>query len=132
MTRGGDGGGVGGGVGGGDGGMLREVCKHKSVQEIVQCEIDGRVIAASKKWFPKLSAKYPKKIEGVEEIEGGDSEKSEKEDDPRITVRVADAFQYVQTAPEGHFDVPFSLLLMRSNNFEIAPMSLCLVHPIRS
>ena len=33
-------------VGGGDGGILREVCKHNCVEEIVQCEIDEGVIEA--------------------------------------------------------------------------------------
>ena len=30
-------------VGGGDGGVLREVCRHSSVQKIVMCEIDSQV-----------------------------------------------------------------------------------------
>lgn len=30
-------------IGGGDGGVLREVLKHPSVEEAVQCEIDGQV-----------------------------------------------------------------------------------------
>jgi spermidine synthase len=30
-------------IGGGDGGVLREVVKHSSVEEIVMCEIDAQV-----------------------------------------------------------------------------------------
>ena len=41
-------------VGGGDGGVLREVCKHKDVQEVVMCEIDAGVVEASKEFFPKV------------------------------------------------------------------------------
>lgn len=31
-------------VGGGDGGVLREVCRHRSVKRVVMCEIDEGVI----------------------------------------------------------------------------------------
>lgn len=27
-------------IGGGDGGVLREVCKHDSIEEIILCDID--------------------------------------------------------------------------------------------
>jgi len=38
-------------IGGGDGGVLREVCKHRSVKNIVMCEIDPSVVEISKKYF---------------------------------------------------------------------------------
>lgn len=38
-------------VGGGDGGVLREVVKHSSVEEIHMCEIDEHVISVSKDVF---------------------------------------------------------------------------------
>ena len=48
-------------VGGGDGGILREVCKHNCVEEIVQCEIDEGVIEASKRFFPTISNSFQDK-----------------------------------------------------------------------
>jgi len=45
-------------IGGGDGGVLREVAKHKCVEEIVICEIDEMVLEVSKKWLPKMAAGY--------------------------------------------------------------------------
>ena len=41
-------------VGGGDGGTAREVLKHEGINRIQQVEIDGEVIAISKKYFPSL------------------------------------------------------------------------------
>ncbi|OPY57025.1 MAG: Spermidine synthase [Pelotomaculum sp. PtaU1.Bin035] len=42
-------------IGGGDGGAVREIVKHRSVEEVVHCEIDGAVIEASKKYLPEIS-----------------------------------------------------------------------------
>jgi NAD kinase len=40
-------------IGGGDGGVLREVARHKSVDQIDICEIDKMVIDVSSVcWFP--------------------------------------------------------------------------------
>jgi spermidine synthase len=43
-------------IGGGDGGVLREVAKHKSVEEIHMCEIDKQVVAVSKQFFSNTLA----------------------------------------------------------------------------
>lgn len=43
-------------IGGGDGGTVREVAKHKEVEEIHMCEIDRMVVDASKKYFPQVSS----------------------------------------------------------------------------
>lgn len=43
-------------IGGGDGGILREVLKHKSVEEIDFVEIDSSIIDLAKKYFPKVNA----------------------------------------------------------------------------
>lgn len=43
-------------VGGGDGGVIREVCKHPSVEQAVLCEIDPQVIEASRQFFPQISS----------------------------------------------------------------------------
>lgn len=42
-------------IGGGDGGMLREVCRHASVERITMVEIDHAVVDMCKKYLPKHS-----------------------------------------------------------------------------
>lgn len=62
-------------IGGGDGGTVREVLKHKSVKSVVMCEIDGMVIEASKKFLPTIACKL---------------------DDPKVTVYVEDAIEFIK------------------------------------
>jgi len=45
-------------IGGGDGGVLREVCKHSTVEVIEQVEIDKMVPEVSKKYFPTMSTHF--------------------------------------------------------------------------
>lgn len=45
-------------VGGGDGGVLRELSRHASLEEIHIAEIDGMVIDVSKKYFPQMAVGY--------------------------------------------------------------------------
>lgn len=49
-------------IGGGDGGVLREVVKHSSVEEIILCDIDEAVPRVSAKFLPKMASglKHPK------------------------------------------------------------------------
>lgn len=42
-------------IGGGDGGILREVCKHQSVESITMVEIDNAVVEMSREYLPKHS-----------------------------------------------------------------------------
>lgn len=42
-------------IGGGDGGTVREILKHKEVEEVILCEIDEMVINASKRFFPQVA-----------------------------------------------------------------------------
>ncbi|CCA77802.1 probable chimeric spermidine synthase/saccharopine reductase [Serendipita indica DSM 11827] len=42
-------------IGGGDGGVVREVLRHESVQEVVLCDIDEAVIRVSKQYLPHMS-----------------------------------------------------------------------------
>lgn len=42
-------------IGGGDGGAIREVVKHPKVKKATLVEIDGGVIAASKKYLPEIA-----------------------------------------------------------------------------
>lgn len=53
-------------VGGGDGGVIKEVCKYPSIEEIVMCEIDEDVVSISKKYFPQFATAF--KDERVELI----------------------------------------------------------------
>lgn len=45
-------------VGGGDGGVLRELSRHASLEEIHIAEIDGMVIDVAKKYFPQMAVGY--------------------------------------------------------------------------
>jgi spermidine synthase len=66
-------------IGGGDGGVLRELCKHPTLERIDMAEIDQGVIDACRKHLPSVS--------------GGAF------DDPRVHVHVTDAFQFVKDTP---------------------------------
>lgn len=70
-------------IGGGDGGVIREVARHKGVEEIVECEIDEGVIKAAKKYLPSLAKGY---------------------DDPRVVVKVMDGAKFLEENQEA-FDV---------------------------
>jgi len=74
-------------IGGGDGGILREVCRHHTVKQITQVEIDPAVIELSKTWFPGHS-------------DGAC-------DDPRAHIVIGDGFDFVQTTQD-RFDVIIS------------------------
>jgi spermidine synthase len=71
-------------VGGGDGGVLRELSRHKSLEEIHIAEIDGMVIDVSKKYFPQMAVGFS---------------------DPRVSVNVCDGIKFVQEAAEGTYDI---------------------------
>jgi len=63
-------------IGGGDGGILREIAKHKTVEEITICEIDKMVIDVSKKYLPELAKGF---------------------DDPRVTTFIGDGCAYMKS-----------------------------------
>lgn len=74
-------------VGGGDGGMLREVLRHASVEQVVQVEIDDSVVEMSKRYLPQHS-------QGAF-------------DDPRFKLVIDDGLNYLKTCQE-KFDVIIS------------------------
>lgn len=74
-------------VGGGDGAMLREVIKHREVEQVTQVEIDREVIETSKRYLPDHS-------QGAFE-------------DPRVQIIIDDGFDFVRNAQE-RFDVIIS------------------------
>jgi len=59
-------------IGGGDGGVLREVARHPSVEEIHMCEIDKLVIEASKKYLPGLSSAFDDKRLKLQVMDGAE------------------------------------------------------------
>ncbi|KAG2113397.1 Saccharopine dehydrogenase-domain-containing protein [Suillus discolor] len=70
-------------IGGGDGGVVREVLKHDTVEEVVLCDIDEAVIRVSKKYLPHMSALL---------------------DSPRVKVFVGDGFKFL-AENEATYDV---------------------------
>jgi len=70
-------------IGGGDGGTVREVLKHDTVERVVLCEIDGKVIDACKKYMPQLARKL---------------------DDPRVEMQVRDGVEYI-ASQKAQFDI---------------------------
>ena len=74
-------------IGGGDGGMLREVCKHGTVEHITQVEIDQQVVDMCKEYLPNHSA-------GAYE-------------DPRVNIVIDDGANFVRDC-EDRFDVIIS------------------------
>ncbi|KAK7389046.1 hypothetical protein VNO78_23878 [Psophocarpus tetragonolobus] len=71
-------------VGGGDGGILREISRHSSVEHIDICEIDKMVIDVYKKFFPDIAVGY---------------------EDPRVQVHISDGIAFINSVPEGTYDV---------------------------
>lgn len=69
-------------IGGGDGGAIREILKHPGVQEAHLVEIDQKVVDASRRYLPEISA-------GL--------------DDPRAFVHFTDGIEWVRQARD--FDV---------------------------
>ena len=70
-------------IGGGDGGTVREVLKHKTVERVVLCEIDGMVIDACKKFLPTISCEL---------------------DNPKVEILVQDAIEYIKDK-KNEFDI---------------------------
>ena len=72
-------------VGGGDGGILREVCRHDCVEEIVMVEIDEMVIQVCQTYFAATTAVTFQ--------------------DPRLTIVHADAASYLENHQPNYFDI---------------------------
>lgn len=70
-------------IGGGDGGVLREAVRHPLVKEAILVEIDGRVIEASREFFPQLSCAF---------------------ENPKARVIVEDGVEYI-AQHRGEFDI---------------------------
>ncbi len=71
-------------IGGGDGGTIREVLRHKGVEEVVMVEIDENVVNASKEFMPKLSCQF---------------------DNEKLNLIIGDGIKYVAEAADESFDL---------------------------
>lgn len=74
-------------VGGGDGGVIREICRHKTIEHIDIVEIDKGVIDACLEAMPFIS--------------------NGAFDDPRVHLHVGDAFAFVREASQ-----PYDLIVV--------------------
>ncbi|MGM3162774.1 polyamine aminopropyltransferase [Dickeya undicola] len=74
-------------IGGGDGGMLREVCRHRNLEQITMVEIDAGVVAFCRQYLPNHSA-------GAY-------------DDPRFRLVIDDGVNFVNVCQE-KFDIIIS------------------------
>ncbi|KAI9884542.1 MAG: putrescine aminopropyltransferase [Watsoniomyces obsoletus] len=70
-------------IGGGDGGVLREVIKHETVEEVILCDIDEAVIRLSKKYLPGMAVGFQH---------------------PKVKTHVGDGFKFLADRKE-EFDV---------------------------
>jgi spermidine synthase len=73
-------------VGGGDGGSLEQVLRYPSVEEVVVCELDRRVVELSREYLTFFGKPY---------------------EDPRAKVVIQDAFVYLENS-KNSFDVIIS------------------------
>ncbi|KAI4336121.1 hypothetical protein L6164_014689 [Bauhinia variegata] len=70
-------------IGGGDGGILREISRHSSVEQIDICEIDTMLIDVYKEFFPDVAIGY---------------------EDCRVKLHVTDGTLFLNSVPSGTYD----------------------------
>ncbi len=71
-------------IGGGDGGTIREVLKHKSVEEVTMVEIDEEVVNACKEFLPSISSQFGH---------------------PKLTLKIEDGIQFMANAQPNEYDL---------------------------
>lgn len=71
-------------IGGGDGGAARELLRHDVLKHLVLIEIDDIVVEASRKYLPAIASSF---------------------DDPRLTLKIQNGIEYLQTCPDQSFDL---------------------------
>ena len=84
-------------IGGGDGGVIRELCKHDTVKEIVWIEIDERVVELSKRYFKEIS--------------------SVAHNDKRVTLMIDDGINYVSKTAKNKSKM-FDVIIVDSSDPE--------------
>lgn len=70
-------------IGGGDGGVLREVARYASVEQIDICEIDEMVVKVSKEYFPDVAVGF---------------------EDSRVKLHIGDGVAFLKDAAQGTYD----------------------------
>ncbi|KAA0057879.1 spermidine synthase 2-like isoform X1 [Cucumis melo var. makuwa] len=70
-------------IGGGDGGILREISRHSSIEQIDICEIDTMLIDVYKKYFPEIAVGYK---------------------DYRVNLHIIDGSAFLSSVPPGSYD----------------------------
>ena len=70
-------------IGGGDGGVLRELARHRDIEELHICEIDAMVIDSARKFLPFTACGF---------------------DDPRVQIHIQDGSCFVREH-RGEFDI---------------------------
>ncbi|KAG0461432.1 hypothetical protein HPP92_021729 [Vanilla planifolia] len=70
-------------IGGGDGGVLREVSRYSSIEQIDICEIDKMVVDVSKQFFPIWLSVLR---------------------DPRVNLHIGDGVAFLKVVPVGTYD----------------------------
>ncbi|KAJ8753584.1 hypothetical protein K2173_022825 [Erythroxylum novogranatense] len=70
-------------LGGGDGGILKEVSRHSSVEQIHLCELDEMVINVYKEFFPRIAIGLT---------------------DPRVTTYIGDGIEFLKSVAQGTYD----------------------------
>lgn len=71
-------------IGGGDGGTVRELLRHKNIEEVVMVEIDELVVEASKLHLPEIASEF---------------------DNPRLNLIIGDGIEYVKNSPASVYDL---------------------------
>ena len=71
-------------IGGGDGGTVREVLRHKNIEQVTMVEIDGEVIEACKIHLPNIAAEF---------------------DNPKLTLFVDDGIEFLKNAIPNSYDL---------------------------
>ncbi|XP_044479695.1 spermidine synthase 1-like [Mangifera indica] len=70
-------------IGGGDGGILREISRHSSVEQIDICEIDKMLVNVYKEFFPDIAVGY---------------------EDTRVKLHVKDGTKFLKSVQSGTYD----------------------------
>jgi spermidine synthase len=71
-------------VGGGPGGVVRELVRHRTIESVIQVEIDEMMADVARRYFPHIARGCW--------------------DDPRVRLEIADIVQFLQTT-EGEYDL---------------------------
>ncbi len=87
-------------VGGGDGGVIREVLRHPEVEIAHLVEIDERVVAVARQFFPKLSVDLDSPRAHVHLVDGIEWMREQADQEQKLDVVIVDSTDPVGPATE--------------------------------